>query len=95
MLLDAQTLFDCVAERIGSQRLDSRRHFGGDLGPPLALGRRQKVHLEPLAPEPDLIEQPLDKDYSPFSRHITFQVMTGTLESAGNQYPIHPPLECL
>ena len=68
-----------ILERVGPKFQYAFRHLGSDLGPPRPLGGGEKVHLQPLPAQADLVQQSLDIVDPPFGGGITFQVMTGAL----------------
>ena len=82
-----------VAKRIGSQFPGSLRHLGGNLCEADTLSRGQEVHLQPFRLQSYLIEQFLGIVHSAFGADITFQVMTCTFQSAGDEHGIRTLLE--
>lgn len=63
----------------------SFRHLCRDLGKVHPLRRGEKKHLQTLRFQADFGQQLLGIVDPSFSTEITFQVMTGTLQSAGDE----------
>ncbi len=85
--------FPIATEGIRPQAAHTFGHLRGDLGEARALCAGQVEHIQPLATEPNLIKNAFDVFDPALGVYITFQVMTGALQSAGHEDAVRAVFE--